>query len=76
MGIFGVYDGHGGGRCADYTADNLHINIMNEKEALKNDDFKTAFHKGFLKTDDQFLTKCREEVRGIIVCCLYVVINA
>jgi protein phosphatase 1L len=61
VGIFGVYDGHGGGRCADYTADNLHINIMNEKEALKNDDFKTAFHKGFLNTDEQFLIKCREE---------------
>ena len=30
--IFGVYDGHGGSKCAEYLKDNLHNNIILQPE--------------------------------------------
>ncbi|KAF2307056.1 hypothetical protein GH714_024587 [Hevea brasiliensis] len=71
-GFFGVYDGHGGKKAAEFVAENLHINIlemmvncpgnMSKKEAVK---------AGYLKTDQEFLKQ------GIVsgVCCVTALIE-
>lgn len=58
IGFYGVYDGHGGARCADYLQANLHKNICNTQEFLRGD-FEEAIRKGFQQTDEEFLQMCR-----------------
>lgn len=41
--IFGIYDGHGGSRCAEYLKDNLHNSIINLPE------FPSEIHKAITK---------------------------
>ncbi|CAN1795170.1 Probable protein phosphatase 2C 14 [Linum perenne] len=56
-GFFGVYDGHGGKKAAEFAAENLHSNIMAIMEDC-GDDFtakEEAVKAGYLKTDQQFL---------------------
>jgi protein phosphatase 2C family protein 2/3 len=42
--IFGIYDGHGGSKCAEYLKDNLHNNIINLAEFPQ--DIPKAIAKG------------------------------
>uniref|UniRef100_A0A803PGY5 protein-serine/threonine phosphatase n=1 Tax=Cannabis sativa TaxID=3483 RepID=A0A803PGY5_CANSA len=51
--FFGVYDGHGGKKAAEFVAENLHNNVL---EMMKNCDEKEEGVKaGYLKTDQDFL---------------------
>ncbi|CAH9108442.1 unnamed protein product [Cuscuta europaea] len=56
-GFFGVYDGHGGSKAAEFVTENLHSNIL---EILKTRHGSSAAKEeaikdGYLKTDRQFL---------------------
>ena len=51
--IFGVYDGHGGSKCAEYLKDNLHNNVILQPEFPSN--IPEAIRKGSYKTEDDFL---------------------
>lgn len=75
IGFFGVYDGHGGVRAAEYLTKHLHDNICNQ-EAFKQGDFETAIKVGFKKTDDAFLKLCRENYyMDGTTCCICMIID-
>ncbi|PVI07832.1 PP2C-domain-containing protein [Periconia macrospinosa] len=65
LAYFGVYDGHGGDKVAQYTGENLH-QIVAKQEAFKEGDIKKALQDGFLATDRAILSdpKYEEEVSG------------
>ncbi|XP_051148619.1 probable protein phosphatase 2C 14 [Andrographis paniculata] len=66
--FFGVYDGHGGGKAAEFVADNLHLNIF---EMLGKGESKEEGVKiGYLKTDEEFL----KQGWGSGACCVTAVI--
>ena len=52
--IFGVFDGHGGSKCAEYLKENLHNNIILQAEFPK--DIPTAIRKGCHRTESDFLS--------------------
>ena len=51
--FFGIYDGHGGSKCADYLRDCLHKLIFNDENYPEN--VKEAIKNGFLKAENEFL---------------------
>ncbi|KAK9755774.1 hypothetical protein RND81_01G049500 [Saponaria officinalis] len=54
--IFGVFDGHGGPKAAEYAAENLNKNIIAEIENKANEvDIEEAVKLGYMKTDSDFL---------------------
>ncbi|KDP26688.1 hypothetical protein JCGZ_17846 [Jatropha curcas] len=56
QGFFGVYDGHGGKKAAEYVADNLHTNILGMmSNSAGNISKEDAVKAGYLKTDQEFL---------------------
>ncbi|KAL9238682.1 hypothetical protein vseg_013072 [Gypsophila vaccaria] len=56
MAIFGVFDGHGGAKAAEYAAEYLNKNIISEIENKGNEvDIEEAVKQGYLKTDSEFL---------------------
>lgn len=56
QGFFGVYDGHGGHKAAEFVADNLHTNIFGMLDKCGGDMGKEeAVRTGYLKTDEEFL---------------------
>ncbi len=55
ISFFGVYDGHGGGRVAQYTGENLH-NIVAKQDAFSQGNFEQALKDGFLATDRALLS--------------------
>lgn len=60
--IFGVFDGHGGTSAAEFAAENLDKNIINELETSVDDgQIEEAVKGGYMATDSEFLKK---EVRG------------
>lgn len=50
--IFGVFDGHGGHKCAEYLKDNLHNNIVLQPEFPHN--IPLAIKNGSIKTEQEF----------------------
>ncbi|XP_071691726.1 probable protein phosphatase 2C 14 [Rutidosis leptorrhynchoides] len=55
-GFFGVYDGHGGSKAADFVAKNLHSNVFEMMEKCsENTSIEEAVKAAFVKTDDEFL---------------------
>lgn len=50
--IFGVFDGHGGHKCAEYLKDNLHNNIIMQPEFPAN--VPAAVQQAALKTEQEF----------------------
>ncbi|XP_023768365.1 probable protein phosphatase 2C 14 [Lactuca sativa] len=55
-GFFGVYDGHGGRKAADFVAQNLHSNIFEMLEKSSgNTTTEEVIKAAFMKTDDEFL---------------------
>ena len=55
LAFFGVYDGHGGDKVAQYTGKHLH-EIVAKQEAFKEGDIKKALQDGFLATDRAILS--------------------
>lgn len=65
--FFGVFDGHGGAKAAEFAANNLEKNILNELERMSENerDFEQAIKHGYLTTDSDFL---KENHRGGSCC--------
>ncbi|XAR60748.1 Phosphoprotein phosphatase [Bertholletia excelsa] len=63
--IFGVFDGHGGAKAAEFAAENLHRNILHEIERSDKEEIEDAIKFGFLNTDSDFL---KEDLRGGTCC--------
>eukprot|EP00195_Chlamydomonas_chlamydogama_P006956 CAMPEP_0202890740 /NCGR_PEP_ID=MMETSP1392-20130828/1052_1 /ASSEMBLY_ACC=CAM_ASM_000868 /TAXON_ID=225041 /ORGANISM="Chlamydomonas chlamydogama, Strain SAG 11-48b" /LENGTH=238 /DNA_ID=CAMNT_0049574365 /DNA_START=401 /DNA_END=1117 /DNA_ORIENTATION=- len=53
VGLFGVFDGHGGPNAADYVRSNLFINLM--QHAKFNSDLQSAIAESYESTDNQYL---------------------
>ena len=51
--FFGIYDGHGGSKCADFLRDSLHKLIFNDENYPEN--VPEAIKNGFLKAENEFL---------------------
>ncbi|CAI9779371.1 unnamed protein product [Fraxinus pennsylvanica] len=70
--FFGVYDGHGGTKAAEFVTDNLHLKILEMLENLPEDKAKEeAIKEGYLKTDEEFL----KQGLGSGACCVTAVIE-
>ena len=52
--FFGIYDGHGGSKCADFLRDSLHKLIFNDENYPEN--VPEAIKNGFFKAENEFLT--------------------
>ncbi|RZC78048.1 hypothetical protein C5167_002246 [Papaver somniferum] len=60
--FFGVYDGHGGAKAAEFASKHMENNIMNELSSRGADEqIEEAVKSGYLLTDSEFL---KEDVRG------------
>ncbi|XP_057536298.1 probable protein phosphatase 2C 25 [Amaranthus tricolor] len=69
--FFGVFDGHGGVKAAEFAAKNLNKNIMAEFATNDEKSLEEAVKQGYLKTDSDFL---EEELHGGS-CCVTAVIS-
>lgn len=63
--IFGIYDGHGGSKAAEFAADYLQKNILDEVLRREDEDIEEAVKTGYLNTDSDFLSK---DIRGGSCC--------
>lgn len=63
--VFGVFDGHGGAKAAEFAAENLDMNIVHEVEQRGDDNTEEAVKCGYLKTDSEFL---KQDLRGGSCC--------
>ena len=55
LAYFGVYDGHGGEKVAQFAGENIH-KIIASQDAFGKDDMEQALKDGFLATDRAILT--------------------
>ena len=55
VSFFGVYDGHGGDKVAQFAGENIH-KILAKQDAFKTNDFEEALKAGFLATDRAILS--------------------
>ena len=53
ISFFGIYDGHGGSKCADFLRDTLHKIIFSNENFPEN--VEKAIKNGFLKAENEFL---------------------
>ncbi|KAF7834461.1 putative protein phosphatase 2C 14 [Senna tora] len=68
IGFFGVYDGHGGKKAAEFVAENLHTNILRMMENCQESKAKVeAVKAGYLKTDEEFLKQATDSVANHII---------
>jgi len=58
--FYGVYDGHGGQRAAEFVKNTLHHKII-ATDKFKNDDIEGAIKDGYLNTDNELLKMCDAE---------------
>jgi protein phosphatase 1L len=63
--FFGVFDGHGGSKAAEFAAENLHKNMLDEIVKRGDENIQEAVKFGYLNTDSQFLN---EDTRGGSCC--------
>lgn len=54
LAFFGVYDGHGGEKVAQFAGENIH-KIVAKQEAFSKGDMEQALKDGFLATDRAIL---------------------
>ena len=54
LAYFGVYDGHGGEKVAQFAGENIH-KIIAKQDAFKKGDIEQALKDGFLATDRAIL---------------------
>ncbi|XP_055832559.1 probable protein phosphatase 2C 25 [Solanum dulcamara] len=57
QGIFGVFDGHGGAKAAEFAAEHLNKNIMDEVVRRNDENVVEALKNSYLKTDTEFLSE-------------------
>ncbi|GAV63040.1 LOW QUALITY PROTEIN: PP2C domain-containing protein/DUF868 domain-containing protein, partial [Cephalotus follicularis] len=70
--FFGVYDGHGGKKAAEFVAENLHTNIIEMSKHCEDNKGKLeAVKAGYLKTDQDFL----KQGLGSGTCCVTALIE-
>jgi protein phosphatase 2C family protein 2/3 len=69
LSFFGVYDGHGGSKVAQFAGANIY-HILTKQEKFKTGDFEQALKDGFLATDSAILSdpKHEDEVSGCTAC--------
>ncbi|KAE8688521.1 putative protein phosphatase 2C 25 [Hibiscus syriacus] len=63
--FFGVFDGHGGAKAAEFAAQKLEKNIIDEVGRRDVSKVKEAVKEGYMKTDAEFL---KEDVSGGTCC--------
>ncbi|PIN07876.1 Serine/threonine protein phosphatase [Handroanthus impetiginosus] len=68
--FFGIFDGHGGAQAAEFAAENLDKNIIDELKRIDNDNvdddgIEMAVKGGYLTTDSEFL---KRDLRGGTCC--------
>ncbi|KAG6631207.1 hypothetical protein I3843_13G062500 [Carya illinoinensis] len=63
--FFGVFDGHGGAKAAEFAAENLDKNIIDEVTRSDENAIEEAVKQGYLNTDSDFL---KEDIRGGSCC--------
>ncbi|GMY10569.1 probable protein phosphatase 2C 25 [Fagus crenata] len=63
--FFGIYDGHGGAKAAEFAAENLDKNIIDEVMTRDEKKIDEAVKQGYLNTDSDFL---KEDLRGGSCC--------
>ncbi|PWA45893.1 protein phosphatase 2C family protein [Artemisia annua] len=72
QGFFGVFDGHGGSKAAEYAAENLESKIKEEVQKRGESEIVEAVKQGYLNADSEFL---KQEQRGG-ACCVTAIINS
>ncbi|XP_058182320.1 probable protein phosphatase 2C 25 [Rhododendron vialii] len=63
--FFGIFDGHGGAKAAEFAAENLATNILDEVEVRDDEEIVDAVKSGYLNTDSDFM---KEDLRGGSCC--------
>ncbi|KAJ9128463.1 hypothetical protein P3X46_022141 [Hevea brasiliensis] len=63
--FFGIFDGHGGSKAAQYASEYLDKNIVKEIDKRDEEQLEDAVKHGYLNTDSQFL---KEDLRGGSCC--------
>lgn len=71
MEFFGVYDGHGGSRAAEFVSGHLHLKILEMLETSCGKEKENAIKEGYLKTDEEFL----KQGLSSGVCCVTALID-
>ncbi|XP_009800621.1 putative protein phosphatase 2C 14 [Nicotiana tabacum] len=70
-GFFGVYDGHGGRKAAEFVAENLHSYVFEMLDNGSSTTREKAIEAAYLKTDQRFL----KQGLGSGVCCITALIE-
>lgn len=65
LAFFGVYDGHGGEKVAQFAGENLH-NIVAKQDAFSKADYEQALKDGFLATDRAILNGMLAQSRVLV----------
>jgi protein phosphatase PTC2/3 len=65
LAFFGVYDGHGGEKVAQFAGENVH-KIVAKQEAYSKGDIEQALKDGFLATDRAILNGTHSDRKGPI----------
>ncbi|XP_043723981.1 probable protein phosphatase 2C 25 [Telopea speciosissima] len=69
--FFGIFDGHGGAKAAEFAAENMDKNIMGELRRRGGNEIEDVIKNGYLTTDSEFL---KEEIHGG-TCCVTALIS-
>lgn len=70
--FFGVFDGHGGNKAAEFASKNMEKNVMDEVRKESGEGIEEAVRKGYLATDAEFL---KEESNGGACCATALIRN-
>lgn len=66
LAYFGVYDGHGGEKVAQFAGENIH-KIVAKQEAFSKGDIEQALKDGFLATDRAILNGTTSNLRSLVM---------
>ncbi|KAI4302430.1 hypothetical protein MLD38_038175 [Melastoma candidum] len=74
LAFFGVFDGHGGEKAAEFAA--LHMDAKIKEEIDRGgSDIKTAVRDAYLKTDEEFMRRNGDEEASGGTCCVSALIS-